>query len=83
MQPLPGMNQTEVDALLAEVARGAVTPRTAIALLLINGREKADAERSVFLALGGGGAIEKDALGRERYAGSGRLVSEVQQALAT
>lgn len=75
------MNSADLAALLTEVRKGAVTARTAIQLLVVNGRKRQCAEEMVFAALGGGDRIEVDKYGCERYALSGRSVLEVKAAM--
>lgn len=75
------MSPAEIQALLAEVARGSITAKTALALLTANGIEQHDAARRVFYAVGGSDKTELDAEGRVRYAGSGKLVAEVERAI--
>jgi hypothetical protein len=82
MKPPPPLNSDQTRALLDEVARHAVTPKTAVALLLMHGFSREQARHEVFLALGGSEFTETDASGRARYTGSGKLVSEVERALA-
>ncbi len=76
------MSSIEIDALLAQVACGAVAPKTAMALLLLNGEDREHAAKLMFYALGGDDATELDAHGRPRYVASGKLVSDVEQAIA-
>lgn len=76
------MTDLDREALLAHVAAGVVTAKTAIALLVLHGVGRADAARQVFYALGGGDATELDASGRPRYLGSGKLVADVEHAIA-
>jgi hypothetical protein len=80
--PLTSLSAAEIDALMAQVACGAVAARTAISLLAVHGESREDSARRVFHALGGSDATELDAHGRPRYVGSGRLVSDVERAIA-
>ena len=75
------MSSGEIGALRAEVARGAVTARTAINLMVVNGESREAAARRAFLALGGSDATDLDQEGRPRYVGSGKLVCEVERAI--
>jgi hypothetical protein len=77
----PSMSSGEIAALLGEVARGAVTARTAINLMVVNGEPREEAARRTFLALGGSDATELDHEGRPRYVGTGKLVCEVERAI--
>lgn len=76
------MTDIEVEALLTQVALGTVTAKTAIALLVLKGEDRDQAARLTFYALGGRDATEVGPDGRARYAGSGKLVSEVERAIA-
>lgn len=78
----PILSDLDREALLAHVADHVVTARTAIALMVMNGDDRAEAARQVFHALGGSDATELDAFGRPRYAGSGKLVADVQRLIA-
>jgi len=77
----PSLSPAEIDALMAQVTCGAVSAKTAISLLTLHGQSREDSARRVFYALGGSDATELDAYGRPRYAGSGRLVADVEQAI--
>lgn len=76
------LSDLDREALLAHVADHVVSARTAIALMVLNGDERTEAARQVFHALGGSEATELDGYGRPRYAGSGKLVAEVQRLIA-
>ena len=76
------LSAAEMDALMAQVACGAVTARTAISLLAVHGQSREESARRVFHALGGSDATELDASGRPRYVGSGRLVADVERAIS-
>ena len=76
------MTHPEITALLREVSRGAVGGRTAIRLMILNGTDRIEAGRLVFEALGGSDRIESDRFGRLYYAGSGKLVREIEQAIS-
>lgn len=76
------MSAAETESLLAEVARGAITPKTAIALMTLHGEPEREAARRVFYALGGSDTTELDEHGRLRYAGSGKLVAELERTIA-
>jgi len=76
------MTKPEIEALLKEVSRGAVSGRTAIRLMVVNGSDRAKATRLVFEALGGSDEIESDRFGRLCYAGSGKLVRDVERAIS-
>ncbi len=77
-----GMTDLEIDVLLSEVARGAITARTAMALMTLKGEDPAEVARMVFRAIGGGDVTCMGADGRLRYANSGRIVSEVEAIIA-
>ena len=79
--PPAGMSDTEIEALMNQVSLGAVTPKTAIALLVLNGEKREKAARRVFYALGGSDATELDAQGRACYVSSGKLVVDVERAI--
>jgi hypothetical protein len=76
------MTDLELQAILEQVTRGTVQAKTAIALLVANGEDRQEATRLTFHALGGRDEMESDADGRMRYVGSGRLVSDVERAIA-
>lgn len=76
------MSAIEIDALLAQVACGAVAPKTAFTLLVLNGEEREHVARLMFYALGGNDATELDPHGRPRYVGTGKLVAEVEHAIS-
>lgn len=76
------MSESEVNALLRQVADGAVAAKTAIALMVLNGEDQATAARLTFYALGGSDATQLDEHGRLCYVGSGKLVAEVERAVA-
>lgn len=78
----PSLSAAEIDALMAQVACGAVAAKTAISLLAVHGQSREESARRVFHALGGSDATELDASGRPRYIGSGRLVAEVERAIS-
>ncbi len=83
MSPHPiGMSSNEIDELLAQVAGGAVAPKTAVALMLHHGEDRTRAARLVFHALGGSDTTELDPQGRPRYVESGKLVADVEKAIA-
>jgi hypothetical protein len=79
--PPAGMSASDIESLMREVSRGAVTPRTALSLMTVNGIDRHDAAKHVFYALGGSDHTELDANGRPRYVGSGKLVLEIERAL--
>ena len=80
--PIPPLSAGEIDAVLEQVARGMIRARTATALLVQGGVQPELAARRTFVALGGSDTIELDADGRPRYAGSGKLVADVEAAIA-
>jgi len=80
--PLTGMSAAETEALLAEVTRGAIAPKTAIALMTLHGEPQREAARRVFYALGGSDTTELDEHGRLCYTGSGKLVAELERTIA-
>ena len=75
------MSKAEVEAVLQQVANGAITARTAISLLVMKGQERDEVNRQVFYALGGDDRTVLDECGRARYARSRRLVTDVEQAI--
>lgn len=77
----PPLTHHEIEDLLAEVARGSIQPRTAMALMVAKGHPHEDVTRLVFHALGGRDQTELDAQGRARYVGSGKLVADVERAI--
>ncbi len=81
--PIPEMCQAEIEAVLEQVARGTIRARTAIALMVHGGVDPHLAAQRTFLALGGSDTIQLDAEGRPRYAGSGKLVTEIEAAIAS
>lgn len=78
----PTITEIEIEALMSQVALGAVTPRTALSLLVINGIDRPAAAKHVFHALGGRDSMYIDGSGRARYAASGKLVLEVEREIA-
>ena len=76
-----GLTDLEIEHLLAEVARGTIQPRTAMALLVAKGEPRAQVARRIFYALGGSDQTELDEQGRPRYVGSGKLVAEIEHAI--
>ncbi len=77
-----GMTDVEIQELLAEVGRGTIQARTAIALMVAKGEVHAEAARMVFHALGGSDHTELGADGRPRYVGSGKLVADIERSIA-
>lgn len=78
------MTNDEIENLLGQVESGTILPRAAIALLTVSdpldGSRQFDEDQArelVFITLGGGDLVSIDVEGQERYARSGRLVSEV------
>lgn len=71
--------EPEFASVLREVAHGAISVRTALSLLTMNGAHPERAARWIFEALGGGDQTEIGPDGRARYAGSGLLVAEVER----
>jgi hypothetical protein len=65
----PPMSPPEIDALMREVSHGAVAPKTAISLLLVNGVDSHEATRRVFHALGGSSSTAS-AMGDLHYSSS-------------
>jgi hypothetical protein len=76
------MSAAEIDTLMQHVAASAIAPKTAIALMVLNGESREESARRVFYALGGGDTIHLDAAGRPVYVASGKLVADVEQAIA-
>ena len=76
------MNPGDIEQILEQVATGAITPRKGVAHLVAGGFVEGDAEETVLFARGGSDIVEIGEDGRERYHGSGRLVSEVEAEMA-
>lgn len=73
------MNPAALNALLEQVAAGAVTARTAQRILVETFAWNSDeAEEAVFIALGGDDIVQTDDAGVDRYLASGRSVAEVE-----
>lgn len=77
------MTTAQIEALLASVTRGEIRARDAIDQIVRDaGYEPFTAEEMVFITLGGGDLVVIDDDGRERYQQSGKLVREVEAAMA-
>lgn len=77
------MTTAQIEALLQSVARGETRARDAIAQLVRDaGYDQPTAEETVFIVLGGGDLVAIDDDGLERYQHSGKLVRDVEAAMA-
>lgn len=76
------MTTEQIEALLQSVERGETRAQDAIDQLVRDaGYEPFTAEEMLFITLGGGDLVVIDDDGRERYQQSGKLVSEVAEAM--
>ncbi len=76
------MNPEAFNALLEQVAAGAVSARTALRILVETyAWDQTEAEEAIFIALGGDDVVVTGVDGVDRYLASGRTVAEVAAAM--
>lgn len=71
------MTNDELSKLIEDALAHRITAKAAIAKLVADGYEEADAEELVFFAFGGSDLVETGPDGVDRYPG-GRTVAEVE-----